>query len=146
MNPTQTHQNPVGVRKAFFGKGNCLVLQVNAQANKIFLNIGKKGPTNWTWNKAKINDEEIGDILRVLEGKTDGESFYHRYQGRETKIWVSRKADQVYFRIEDQSKALSPGQQTVMAVLLRHGIIATSVDHDPRQITDKIAVETETVH
>ena len=26
------------------------------------------------------------------------------------------------------------------------GIIATSVDHDPRQITDKIAVETETVH
>ena len=145
MNPTQTQQNPLGVRKTFFGKDNCLVLQVNTEEKKTFLQIGKRGPAGWTWNKAKINNEEIGDILRVLESKTEGASFYHRYQGKETKIWISRKADNVYFRIENQSKALSPGQQTVMAILLRHAIVTTSTDDRPPTKDTHPAVETETV-
>ena len=143
MNATQ--QTPPSIRKPFFGKDNCLVLQVNAEARKVFLDIGKKGPNGWKWNKAKLGDEEMADILHVLEGKSEEASFYHSYQGKETKIWINRKADNVYFRIESQSKALSPAQQTVMAILLRQAIVATNVETDQRQRDNRHAVETEVV-
>ena len=101
---------------------------MNTEAMKVFLDIGKKGTSGWTWNKAKINDEEMAEILMVLEKEKDEASFYHKFGDKETKIWVNRKDEQVFFRIEDQSKGLSPAQQAVMAVLLREGIAAVNID------------------
>ena len=144
MKPNQ-QQPPAGIRRAFFGKDSCLVLQVNTDAMKVFLDIGKKGTTGWTWTRAKIDDEEMAEILKVLEGKTDEASFYHKFGDKETKIWVNRKDEQVFFRIEDQSKGLGPAQQTVMAVLLREGIAAVNVEGEQRQHDREIVVETETV-
>ena len=144
MNAKQ-YSPPQGIRRAFFGKDSCLVFQVNTEAMKVFLDIGKKGPGGWTWNKAKINDEEMAEILMVLEKQQDEASFYHKFGDKETKIWVNRKDEQVFFRIEDQSKGLGPAQQTVMAVLLREGIAAVNVEGEQRQHDREIVVETETV-
>ena len=137
--------NATGTRKAFFGKDTCLVFQMNAESKKVFLDIGKKGPSGWSWNKAKIDDEELAEILMVIEKKMDEASFYHSFGSKNTKIWVNRKDDQVYFRIEDQSKALNPAQQTVLAVLLRDAIVALNVDEDRMSRYEKPTVEVETL-
>jgi len=122
-----------------------LIFQVNTEAMKVFLDIGKKGPGGWNWNKAKINDEEMAEILMVLEKEKDEASFYHKFGDKATKIWVNRKDDQVFFRIEDQSKGLSPAQQAVMAVLLREGIAAVNVDSGRTPDASDREVSEETV-
>ena len=137
--------NPTNLRRAFFGKDNCLVFQVNAEAKKVVLDVGKKADNGWTWRKAKIDDEEMADILRVLQGKAEEASFFHEYSGKQTKIWVNRKGDNVYFRIEDQSKALSPAQQAVMAVLLKEAIVTVNVEKPREHADEGVSVETESV-
>lgn len=119
---------PHSIRKPFFGKDSCLVFQANASAKKVFLDVGKKEDESWNWNKAKIDDEEMGAILRVLQGKAEETSFYHEFEGKSTKIWVNRKKENVYFRIEDQSKALTPPQQAILEVLLQEAIVAMNVE------------------
>ena len=126
MKPNQKTRQ--GIRKPFFGKDSCLVFQVNAQARKVFLDVGKKENDAWNWKKAKLDDEEMAQILRVLQGDAEEASFYHEYKGNATKIWVNRKEDNVYFRIEDQSKALTPPQQTILDVLLREAILAVNIE------------------
>ena len=143
MNTTQT--NGVGTRRAFFGKDTCLVFQMNAESKKVFLDVGKKGPTGWTWRKAKVNDEELAEILMVIQKEKNEASFFHSYGAKQTKIWVTRKDDHVFVRIEDQSKALTPAQQTVLAVLLRDAIVALNVDEGRSAKREEPAVEVETV-
>ena len=140
-----TQQNPPSIRKAFFGKGTCLILHANAEAKKVFLAIGKKASGSWTWAKAKISDEEMGDILLVLERNAQDASFYHEYQGKQNKIWVNRKGDNVYFRIEEQSKALSPTQQTIMAVLLRHAILVAAIGSEAWRQDSRPQAQTQTI-
>lgn len=124
---------PHSIRKPFFGKDTCLVFQANARAGKVFLDVGKKEGGTWKWNKAKIDDEEMGEILRVLKGETEEASFYHEFEGKTTKIWVNRKQENVYFRIEDQSKALTPAQQAILQVLVREAIVAVNIDTGKKQ-------------
>jgi hypothetical protein len=97
-------------------------------AGKVFIDVGKKEEGAWKWNKAKIDDEEMGEILRVLKGETEEASFYHEFQGKTTKIWVNRKQEKVYFRIEDKSKALTPAQQAILKVLVQEAIVAVNID------------------
>jgi hypothetical protein len=129
----QMQHEPTNVRKAFFGKDSCLALHVNVKAQKVFLDIGKKHGGAWAWDKAKLDDEEMGEILLVLEQQAEGASFFHTYGDKKTKIWVSRKDDHVYFRIDDRSKGLNPPQQRAMIELLRYAIEATSVDTEERR-------------
>lgn len=127
---TMNSSHKANIRKPFFGKDTCLVFQANGPAGKVFLDVGKKEEDAWKWNKAKIDDEEMGEILLVLQGEAEEASFYHEFEGNTTKIWVNRKQDKVYFRIEGQSKALTPAQQAILKVLLREAIVTANIETD----------------
>ena len=109
--------------KTFFSQNAALGVQYNPDKNSIYLQIGKKDQENWIWIRAKMKDTELGDILRVLRGKVENVSFYHKYNGKETKIWVNRKDDTVFFKIEEFSEALNSGEQEVLILLLEEMIL-----------------------
>ncbi len=111
---------PLLLDKAFFGKDNCITVQVRKDA--AFLKWGRKSEGAWVWKNVKFADVELGEILRVLSGATDEASFFHSFQGESTKIWVSRQQNAVVLRADDFTKGLQPGEQEVLGVLLRNAI------------------------
>ena len=84
--------------KCFFGQKGALKIQYNREANSIFIGVGRKNEGNkWNWKNAKIKDTEGATIINVLTGKINETSFYHTFDQKETKIWIRRKDDFVYF-------------------------------------------------
>lgn len=115
-----TTQTPLLLDKAFFGKDNCITVQVRKDA--AFLKWGRKKGSGWEWKNAKFSDAELGEIIRVLDGRADTASFFHSFNDESTKIWVSRQDAAVVFKANDYVKGLQPGEQEVMATLLRNSI------------------------
>lgn len=111
---------PLMLDRAFFGKDNCLTLQMRGK--QCYLKWGRKAGSAWEWKNAKMSDSELGDILRVLDGEEREASFFHSFNGDSTKIWVSRQDKAVVFKADDYTKGLQPGEQKVLSVLLRNCI------------------------
>jgi len=115
------------IDKCFFAQKSALKVQYNQDSNAIYIGIGKKDDHNtWHWKNAKIKDTEAAEIITVIAGKTDSTSFYHSYNGNETKIWINRKDDSVHVRIEDQAKGLTPAEQHVLQIILEEAILQSS--------------------
>lgn len=114
------------INKAFMSKNNALKLQYNKNTNQIFIHIGKNIGEKWEWKKSKYSDTEIGDILRVIDGKEEKCSFFHKFKDNTTRTWVNKKDGFLFFKIEDNSKALSAGEQEVMKVLLEKVILLSN--------------------
>lgn len=115
--------------KTFFGKDNAL---------KVMLNQNKECYIHWGWNfklekkewkKVKFGCDELGSIIRVLEGKKDKIAFFHNYNGAQTQIWVSRATDSnaVFFKIKEMTKSLGEGEQEVLALIMKHIIVKMSI-------------------
>ena len=123
---TETEQSQSGsikLDKCFFGQKTALKVQYNQDKNSIYIGIGKKDEADqWTWKNAKIKDTEAAEIIRVLTGKTDSTSFYHTYNDNITQIWINRKEEQVFFKIDEFAKGLNTGEQEVLKIVLLEAI------------------------
>ena len=116
---TRTEENnyaPPIMDKAFFGKDNCLTVQL--RDGNCYFKWGRKAGGKWEWKNVKFNDMELGQILRLLEGQSDEEKFYHAFNDESTQIWISRLQDSVVFKAGDYTKGLNVGEQKVLEVLL----------------------------
>lgn len=102
--------------KAFFGKDNCLTIQL--RDGSCYFKWGKKIGDSWNWKNVKFSDVELGDILRVLEGQTTEAKFYHSFNDESTQIWINRNESSVVFKAADFVKGLNSGEQKVLEVLL----------------------------
>lgn len=121
------------LERAFFGKDSCLVVSMNNE-NQCYFQFGKitgkdaAGKDAWLWKKTKMNDVELGDIISVLEGTKQKTSFFHSFEKGATKtqtqIWVERlDGGNVRFSVKEAGRALMPGEQQVLLLLLRHIIL-----------------------
>ena len=114
------------ISKAFFGKNNCLKVTFNNQRDCYF-EFGTALKEKWSWKKVKLNDGELGDILRVLEGKSQSVSFFHDFKGDKTQIWINKKDDLFFIKVRELSKSLSTGEQRVLEELLKFMIMRSSL-------------------
>lgn len=115
------------ISRAFFGKKNCLKVTFNNLKECYFEFGTTKDEKLWAWKKVKMNDAELGDILRVLEGKTESVSFFHDFKGDKTQIWINKKDDLFFIKVRELSKSLSTGEQRVLEELLRFMIMRSSL-------------------
>jgi len=131
MNETQ-HKQDIRLARSFFGLESCLRLEHNATGT--WMMLGRKNGTGWTWNKAKLNPAELGDILCVLAGRTSKVGFFHTFTKdgvkKETRINVNKaeSGDSVFFRIEEHAKPLNPGEQEVLRALLQRVLFESCQD------------------
>lgn len=113
------------MERAFFGKTNCLKIQLNSKGEFYFqFGVSEK---DWSWKKIKMNDMELGEILLVLEGNKQSTSFIHDFKGEKTQLWVSRKEDAVFFKIKETTKSLNLGELIVLRELIKHSIVRMNI-------------------
>lgn len=106
--------------KAFFGKDNCLTVQLRDGA--CYFKWGKKNTSSWDWKSVKFSDVELGEIVSLLKGATTEVKFFHSFNEEKTQIWMRRIEDAVVCKAGTYTKGLSSGEQEVLRVLLEHTI------------------------
>lgn len=108
--------------KAFFGKGNCLKATLNDSLD-FYFEFGKQENEKWSWKKVKMNDDELGEILSVLENVKDSVSFFHDFKGDKTQIWINKKDAFLFIKVRELSKSLTMGEQFVLREIIRHSVV-----------------------
>ena len=105
------------IDKVFFGKINCLKIQLNKEY-EIYFHIGINKADVWTWKKVKMSEVEVGEILFLLR-KDEGKcAFYHKYGDSKTQIWCNKTPDTFSIKIDDISKNLTKGEFEVLRIVL----------------------------
>ena len=110
------------LNKAFFGKNNCFKLILNDK-NECYFHFGIQNNGSYDWKKVKMSDNEVGDIVRVLNGKADSVCFFHKYNNYDTQIWVNRKEKYFFIKVKELSKSFSTGEQEVLRILLEKCVL-----------------------
>ena len=110
------------MNKAFFGKNNCFKVLLNDN-KECYLHFGIQKEDNYKWKKVKMSDIELGEILLVLRKEKNSVSFFHKYNGNDTQIWINRKEDYFFIKVKELSKSFSPGEQEVLRILLEKTIL-----------------------
>lgn len=107
------------VDKAFFGKINCLKIQMSSQ-NAVYFHLGllDQKKSEWNWEKVKMSDMELGDIVSLLKKDKGSTSFFHSYNDKKTQIWCNKDPEKFSIKINDVSKNLSVGELEVLRVIL----------------------------
>lgn len=114
------------INKAFFGKDNCLKLNLNDK-KELYIHIGKK-INEWEWNKAKLTDLEVAQIIVLCESENGSTSFYHDYNGQKTQIWLNKSKDYLNVKIKDKAKSLKTPEIIIMNQLLKHSIVRMNLE------------------
>jgi len=107
--------------KAFFGKINCLKLQLS-KTQDIYFHLGFLKGDVWDWKKVKMSDVEVGEIVYLLKRDEGKCAFYHKFADGKTQIWCSRHENGFNIKIDDVSKNLSIGEMEVFRILLEECI------------------------
>lgn len=114
--------------KAFFGKNNCLKSYLNDDLD-FYFEFGKTDDGKvWSWKKVKMNDDELGQILSVLENKEQSVSFFHDFKGEKTQIWINKKDKFLFIKVKELSKSLTIGEQFVLRELLKYCILRMNMN------------------
>ena len=109
------------LNKAFFGKSNCFKLILNDNKECYFhFGVDKNG--SYEWKKVKMNEIELGEIVQVLRKDKPNVSFFHKFNGNDTQIWVNRKENYFFIKVKELSKSFSEGEQEVLRILLENAI------------------------
>ncbi len=110
--------------KSFFGKINCLKIQVNSD-NDIYFHMGilNAKSNQWIWEKVKMSDIEIGEIIHLLKMDNGKCSFFHSFDTKKTQIWCTKSETSFSIKIGVVSKNFSIGEFEVLRVLLEQCII-----------------------
>lgn len=111
------------INKCFIAQTTAVKFQLTQDKDEIkaFMHVGRKNEDKWDWEKSKLHDGELAEILLVLEGKKEGVNFFHKFNGDSKQIYVNRdKRDgkAVWFKIQKLQKPLIPPEQRVLKVLL----------------------------
>jgi hypothetical protein len=114
------------VNKAFFGKTTCLKFQLHDK--DVYLHMGLKKGEAWEWQKLKMSDVELGEMIRVLDGKNEKWSTVHVFGDNQNNLWVNRSDDGkvVFVKVNDVTKALSQGEQECLRLLLAECIVTVN--------------------
>lgn len=115
------------INRAFFGKDNAFKINLTKDS-ECYFNIGRKNGDAWNWTKAKMNDLELAQISSVLEGRKDKVSFYHKFKGDKTQIWITTQDKYVFIKIESLGKRLIPAEQQVLNTLIQHCILRMNME------------------
>jgi ribonuclease HI len=105
------------VNKAFFGKINCLKVQLSKNKD-IYFHIGLLKNNSWDWEKVKMSDIEIGEIINILKKDRASCSFFHKFDKNTTQIWCRKDENSFNIKIKDKSKNLSIGEFEVLRIIL----------------------------
>jgi hypothetical protein len=118
----KTMQEKMILNKCFFGKSNCLKIMLNTN-KECYMHWGIEKDKIWQWLRAKFHDEELGKIIRVLDGKLPSIAFFHSYNENKAQFWINRKENVVLLRAKtltlDMAKSLDDGSQEVLSTLLK---------------------------
>ncbi len=111
------------VDRAFFGKINCLKIQMNME-NDIYFHIGLIDQKSkiWRWIKVKMNDVELGEMINLFKKEVGKCSFFHSFGDSKTQIWCNKSLSSFSIKIKDISKNLSIGEMEVLRVILEKAI------------------------
>ncbi|PIN79937.1 hypothetical protein COV13_04430 [Candidatus Woesearchaeota archaeon CG10_big_fil_rev_8_21_14_0_10_32_9] len=116
------------ISKAFFGKNNCLKAYLNENLD-FYFEFGKtEDEKTWSWKKVKMNDDELGQILNVLENNEQSVSFFHDYKGEKTQIWINKKDKFLFIKVKELSKSLTTGEQFVLRELIKYAILRINMN------------------
>lgn len=119
---TEKNQRPA-LDKCFFGQKSAFKAQYDKTSKSIYIGVGKKNEDeSWSWKNAKIKDTEAAEIIRVIQGNSASVSFYHTFNDSKRQIWVNRKDEQLFVRIDNAGKGISVGEQEVLKILLLEAI------------------------
>lgn len=112
-------QNELRLDKAFFGKINCLKIQMN-QYNDIYFHIGiiNQKDKIWNWLKVKMSDIELSEIVNLLKQEEGKCSFFHSFDDKKTQIWCNKSKTSFSIKIKDISKNLTIGEFELLRILL----------------------------
>lgn len=110
--------------KAFFGKINCLKIQMN-QFNDVYFHMGLLNSKNkeWNWIKVKFSDSELAEMIHILKKEDAKTSFFHSFDNNTTQIWCNKSKDFFTVKIKDVSKKLTIGEFELLRVILEKVII-----------------------
>ena len=112
------------VDKAFFGKINCLKVQVNDEKDVYFhMGLLDQKKDEWNWEKVKMSDVELGQIVHVLKKEEGKCSFFHSFNDKKTQIWCNKSATSFSIKVKETSKNLSVGEFEVFRILLEKVIL-----------------------
>ncbi|MCA9495878.1 MAG: ribonuclease HI family protein [Nanoarchaeota archaeon] len=109
--------------KVFFGKINCLKIQMNSQ-NEIYFHMGilKEKNKEWVWEKVKMSDVELGEIINLLRKENGKCSFFHSFADKKTQIWCNKSETSFSIKISAVSKNLSIGEFETLRIILENCI------------------------
>ena len=109
--------------KAFFGKVNCLKIQMNNN-DEVYFHMGllNQKDSKWTWEKVKMSDAELGEIINTLKKDISKCSFYHKFNETATQIWCNKNLTSFSIKIKSVSKNLSIGEFEVLKIILEECI------------------------
>ncbi len=113
--------------KLFFGSINCLKVQLSINL-EIYFHIGLKEANKWIWNKVKMSENEIGEIIHILKKDEGKASFFHKYENNNTQIWCNKSDDKFTIKINKISKSLAKGEFEVLRITLET-FIARSIEN-----------------
>lgn len=117
--------NNLKLNRAFFGKINCLKIQISNN-NDIYFHIGLITKGEWVWEKVKMSDIEIGEMINLLK-KNEGKcAFFHSYNNKKTQIWCNKNEKSFSIKIKDVSKNLSVGEYEVLRIILEKAILLSN--------------------
>lgn len=116
-------KNELKLDKAFFGKINCLKIQMN-KYNEIYFHIGilNQKDNIWNWLKVKMSDIEISEIINLLKQEEGKCSFFHSFDNKKTQIWCSKSKTSFSIKIKDISKNLTVGEFELLRILLERSV------------------------
>jgi len=114
------NSEPLLVDKAFFGKDNCLSLQVKKDA--CFMKWGRKNGSSWEWKTVKFSDVELGELLALIDGDVSEAKFFHSFGEDKTQLWFKKSENSLVCKAGDFTKGLSLGEMRVLGVLLGHSV------------------------
>lgn len=105
--------------KSFFGKINCLKIQMS-KTKDVYFHMGllDNKVNSWNWEKVKMNEIEIGELINLLRKDTGSCSFFHVFGEKKTQIWCNKSEKSLSVRIDKVSKNMSIGESEVMRVIL----------------------------
>lgn len=109
--------------KAFFGKINCIKIQLSNE-NDIYFHIGllSQKSKEWRWEKVKMSDIELGEIISILKKDIGKCAFYHKFGDSKTQIWCNKSPESFSIKVNDISKNLSIGEFEVFRIILEECI------------------------
>ncbi len=115
------------IDEAFFGKINCLKIQFNTQ-KECYFHLGLETKGKWEWNKVKMSNNELGEIIWLLKRDVGKCAFFHSFGTSKTQIWCNKSDKGFSIKVDKVSKNLSIGEAEVFRILLEEIIKLSTVN------------------